>query len=171
MNRDQVIERINYFLNREAHSLTTYVLEAEPYVKPGQTYAIKELQSVAAQERKRAETLMRVMADVLSAPPADRQYPSIVADMNYLSLPYLLELIVKGKERLIDEYEMFLAQTGGLADWATVREVVARAAQESRYDLEHLRSLMSRLKAENDNTAGAKDSAAPADATPAESSS
>lgn len=159
VNRDQVIERLNHFVNREAHSLSSYVLEAEPYVTPEQTFAMKELQGVAAQERKRAAELREMMYEQLRAAPADRHFPPIVADMNYLSLPYLLGLIVRGKETLIQEYETFLALTGGLAEWAAVREDVAKCAEASRYDLEHLRSLLSRLIAAKNNGKKAADAA------------
>lgn len=151
MNREQIIERLNHFQNREAHSLTSYVLEAEPFVMPDQTFAIKELQGVAAQEYRRAAELRELMDKHLNAPAADRHYPAIVADMNYLALPYLLTLIVRGKQMLIEEYESFLALTGGLTEWADIRAEVAKAAEASRYDLEHLRSLLSRLIAAKEN--------------------
>ncbi|GAB4325598.1 MAG: hypothetical protein Kow0059_21700 [Candidatus Sumerlaeia bacterium] len=147
MTRDGIIKGVNHLLNREANSLAAYVIEAEPFVAPGQSFALKELEQIARQESERAAELRRLMTQVLRTAPAENHFPPSVADLNYLSLPYLLDLLVRDKEQLCQEYEAFLAQMSGLGEWTEVQNTVRSCAVQSTAALAQLQNLRSRLRA------------------------
>jgi hypothetical protein len=141
MNREQLIDRINYLLNREGHSLSAYVLEAEPYVETTQKFAIRELKSIVDDEEARADRLRLLMEEEIGVAPADSTFLPVVADMNYLSLYYLIGILVKDKTRLVEEYEDFLAHIAGVSDYVPIRDVVSQALKGSAAILARLRAL------------------------------
>jgi bacterioferritin (cytochrome b1) len=139
LDRDELVEQLNALLSKEYNSLIRYIRDANPYVPQERASALPLLDQIIAGERRHAEQLGNLIIQ-LDGIPQPAPYDISIADINYLSLDYLAEMMLNEKQGLVQEYERLIAQT---TDFADVRDALKRILAEEREHLDGLKKLFS----------------------------
>jgi bacterioferritin (cytochrome b1) len=105
--KEQIIEKLNAILSKEYNSMVQYVRDANPYVRPDEKPALKELDKVIDDEKRHARQLGQLIT-CLDGIPTPGTFEFGIADINYLALDYLMDLIVQDKEEIIGLYNKAL---------------------------------------------------------------
>jgi bacterioferritin (cytochrome b1) len=139
LDRDELVEKLNALLGREYNSLIRYIRDANPYVPQERASALPLLDRIIAGEGRHAEQLGNLIIQ-LDGIPQPAPYDVSIADINYLSLDYLADMMINEKHDLVQQYERLIAQTSDLPD---VREALRRNLAEERLHLDALKGLFS----------------------------
>jgi len=159
VSHQEVLADLNEILRRRFNSLAGYVLYSEPYVTDGDREAVETLKTIAAEEEGFSVELGKLIEGQGGIPEVGT-YDEVVADLSYLSMPYLLRQVVKDKRAKVERDEKRLAAGVSLPQ---VRKVLERLTEMDRRHLEELERVN---RAYSEKTA--KPAAAEAD-TPARS--
>lgn len=92
-------------IRRESRSLLQYVSEAFPWVTPEEREALSQIEKLIAEERQGVVALGRLLQKRHLPPPYIGPYPMEFANENYVTLDYLLPLLVANQRRAIGDLE------------------------------------------------------------------
>jgi len=96
-------------VRRETRSLLQYVSESFPWIIAGEEPALAGLQEIAREEREAVAAVARFLArNRISAAPLG-PYPMNFTNINYMSLDYLVPLLIENQRHRIKEMEAALA--------------------------------------------------------------
>jgi bacterioferritin (cytochrome b1) len=101
IGREQIIDALNDVFTRMVYSMAEYVLEAKPYLRPGQEGWLIEIGKIAASDKAMTDHVARAIQQMEGIPQLGTYDPE-VANLNYLSMDFLIKA-------LIDELEKNLA--------------------------------------------------------------
>jgi bacterioferritin (cytochrome b1) len=137
-DRERLIDALNAAFTHKLHSLAEYIAQARPYVPPGRQKVLVEIQALAAEDARVAGRLAETIERLEGIPQAGSR-PAEVAELNYLSLDYLLRVLIETRQKELKQYAAFLAEFG--RDDAGGAEL-ARLHALSAAQLERLRALV-----------------------------
>ena len=130
-------EMLNRLLSHKVDSLFKYVLESSPYVGDGDEELLRLVARVACSHNEQARELTRAIVDELDAVPDPLGHDIGIADLNYLSLRYLLEMLCDYQEHCLEETREYLPD---LAAFPASAKIVERLIEQDKRDLDELRS-------------------------------
>ena len=139
---DPTIEHAVGFLNRllshKTDSLFRIVLEAAPFVTDGDEERLKCARRVAWDHEEQARALARLILD-MDAVPNPTGHDVGMADLNYLSIRYLMRELAEFQEHVLEEAREGLPFLVGFPPAETaVRDLISRDELDLR-DIESLR--------------------------------
>jgi len=137
VSREMALSDLNEILRRRFNSLAGYALYSEPYITDADAEAVAVLKKIAAEEEGFAAELGRLIEGEGGIPEVGT-YDEAVAEMSYLSMPYLVGLLLKDKRAKLERGEKRLAAGVSLPQ---VREVLKRLSEMDRRHLEELESV------------------------------
>jgi len=108
MTREQAIEMLNEAFSRRYNSIAQYLLDARPHVRQGEEPLLHCIKEIAAADRAAADHLAETI-EALDGIPQVVPYPHDVAELNYLSLAYLREALMRTLRDEIAAYTPRLA--------------------------------------------------------------
>jgi hypothetical protein len=132
------INLLNALLSHKTDSLFKYVLEASPYITDADAELLQVIERVSLTHEAQGRLLTRVVQD-LDAVPLPVGHDIGIADINYLTLRYLLRYLIDYQEHCIDESEADLAY---LCVSPAAAQAVEHIIETDRRDLEKLRSFL-----------------------------
>ena len=104
IERQEIIEALNKAFSFKYHSMAGYIEQADPYVAPGREAALELVLTIAAEDRVETDRLARRMESLEGIPQAGS--PGLdSASVNYLSIDYLLGVLMKNLECQMAFYE------------------------------------------------------------------
>jgi hypothetical protein len=95
--------RLQEMVRREGRSLLQYVADAFPWTSPGEQQTFAQIQQLVAEERAATKDLALVLVRGQHRVPYLGAYPMAFTTMNFVSLDYLLPLLVEAQRRAIDQ--------------------------------------------------------------------
>ncbi len=125
-DKDRILTALNAAFSAKYYSLAQYVLDASPYVRPGEEKLLREIRLVATCDRRLADQLAQVI-EQLEGVPQLTVIDSSVAYLNYLSLQYLSGVLLQGLQK-----QQILFDDG----LALVRDVEQVSGEEGRVKAE-----------------------------------
>jgi|GEM_PF-6187748 len=109
--RERILAFLEQAFSWKHNSLAAYIVGAEPYVEPGEEETLKAVQSIAAEDQKTAVQIGQAI-ESLGGVPRIAPYEPSVAELNYLSISYLAEVLL---EKLKKELLYYSEDPGALA--------------------------------------------------------
>jgi hypothetical protein len=135
MDRDEAVRLVNDALSREYNSLSAYVLHSSPWTTPADAPALKAFEEIRAVQDETARWLTTRLREDLGSGPTVRAFEHWRADLNYLSVPYLVRFSVEHFERVAAEYEARAKEVAGEPKLAAI---FARLRDEAKSHREKL---------------------------------
>ncbi|WP_319588760.1 hypothetical protein [uncultured Desulfobulbus sp.] len=132
-----VYDALNVAFSHKYHSMAQYILEAGPYVRPEDGAGMREIELIAAEDKALADHLADVIERLEGIPQVGLFNPD-VANLNYLSLEYLLGVLIRSLEDQLAQYEASLPQVQSVPLASQTLEALCAA---TRGRLERLRAL------------------------------
>lgn len=101
--RDQIIHALNNCLTPFANSLAAYLLDTDPYLTDSDKDAMGALAEIAASDKKFEHRISEMILELDGIPQIGSVDPE-VSEMNYLSFPYLLDVMIRYERREVERY-------------------------------------------------------------------
>ncbi len=101
--KDQVIAALNDSLRPLTFSASGYIPESSPYTTDNDKAALKAIASVAADEAGFADEIERLVESMRGVPQPGVPAP-MLAELNYLSFPCLLDRLIEDKRAQLDHH-------------------------------------------------------------------
>jgi bacterioferritin (cytochrome b1) len=136
-DREQALAALNAAFCHKYHSMAQYVLDARPYVRPGQERMLSEIAEIAAEERAAADRLAETIEKLEGIPQVGIFNPE-VANFNYLSLDHLLGVLTRSLEEQLARDE---AARPLLEDLPASRRAMEELCKTTRNQLSRLRRM------------------------------
>lgn len=130
-------------IRRESRSLLQYVREAFPWASPAEQSALAQLEGMIEEERQGAAALGKLLQRRRLPPPYLGAYPMDFPNINYVSLDFLVPLLLQHQRRAIGDLERDLTC---LHD-SEAREQVQKILDIKRRHLERLEKLLAKAPA------------------------
>ncbi len=139
--REQLIDALNEAFTRKLNSAARYVLEAEPFVRPGREDLLEALRGLAESDRRIAERLATTIERLEGIPQPGINAPES-AGWHYLDLDYLAEKVIGSIEGRIGVFERLRGQLGEQGQGRTEMD---RLIAADRGQIELLRQALGRV--------------------------
>lgn len=139
LSKDEIIELLNDCLSKLEHSTAEYLLQTNPYVTDKDQDTMKAIQAVAAEEQALANELYRLMESLDGIPQPGLPDP-MLAELNYLSFPYLLDKLIRDKEKTAKRHAPRVEAAEGHPEVKAFFEKVAATYAEHITKLKDLRT-------------------------------
>jgi bacterioferritin (cytochrome b1) len=101
--RQQIINALNNCLTPFANSMAAYLLETDPYLTPNDKDAMGAVSEIAAADKKYEHAISELILELDGIPQIGSVDPEL-SEMNYLSFPYLLDVMIEHEQKVIDRY-------------------------------------------------------------------
>lgn len=111
-------------IRRESRSLLQFVGESFPWTSPGERAALAKLQEMIEAERQGTAALGRLLNRQRLPLPTLGAYPQSFTNINYVSLDFLLPLLIDNLRRSIGDLEHDLASLYDTEARAEVRNIL-----------------------------------------------
>ena len=125
LTESQIIDVMNACLNKLQFSTPRYILGSYPYLEANDKEALKAVNAAANEEDKLYLKLMILIEKREGVPQAGLPDP-LLADLNYLSYPHLLDVLMRDKER---ELAKCKKRAAAVDDCAEVHELLKEIAE------------------------------------------
>lgn len=102
--RQQIINALNNCLTPLANSVAAYLLETEPYTTANDKDAMGAIQEIAASDKKFEHEISEMILELEGIPQIGSVDPEI-AELNYLSFPYLLDVMIEREKKEVARYK------------------------------------------------------------------
>ena len=135
---EYAVSLLNGLLSHKTDSLFKYVLEASPYVTEADAEILQTVERIARTHDDQERMLTQIIQD-LDAVPVPVGHDIGIADLNYLSLRFLLRYLIDYQEHCIAEAQAGLVY---LSVSPAAAQTVERIIETDRRDLEKLRSFL-----------------------------
>lgn len=93
-NLESLIDALNHALNRFAYSTASYLLETNPYTTDKDKAAVGAVTESAGIDRELAQECIDLIDELEGIPRNGIPNPEF-AELNYLSYPYLLDVLIR----------------------------------------------------------------------------
>lgn len=133
-------ELLNRALTRLYYSTARYLTDSFPYVGEGDKDAVNTLKEIARAESVLVDELTAKIAEADRVPRVGT-CPAQRAELNYLSYPYLLDVMIADKEKEIAAFEATAAALENRADAPAAREMIGKILDTHREHLTKLRGV------------------------------
>jgi bacterioferritin (cytochrome b1) len=133
----QLMDALNNAFSRKYHSLAQYILDARPWVPAGREGALEPIRAAAAEDQQFADRLAAAIEEAEGVPQLAIYNPE-VASLNYLSLDYLLNYLIKDLQGQLADFERAAAQAEGCE---TVKRTLAELAEATQKQVERLQAV------------------------------
>jgi hypothetical protein len=137
--RDRAVDLLNRLLSHKADSLFAFVLAASPYVAEGDEERLRRVESIAREHEEQAKAITRAILD-LDGVPNPVGHDTGVADLNYLSLRYLVKVLIEYQEHVLAESREDLR---ALRAFPEAARLMQRIVETDEKQLDILRSVAS----------------------------
>lgn len=134
---EQIAAVLNRIQTRLANSTAEYIAGSTPYTTSGDKGALAAVKEIAASDRAFAVRLVRMVEAMEEIPLTGAPEP-FLADLNYLSYPFLLDALIEDTEVQIGLFE---AAASKLADCGQAAVISAEIRDRKKSELENLRSI------------------------------
>jgi hypothetical protein len=125
VNNDATLEPLlQTVIRREGRSLLQYVGESFPWTTPEHQALLGELRQLTAEENEAVAGLARFLRKRRLTPPYLGAYPMNFTSYGFVSLEYMLPLLVENQRRAIAELERDLDRLHDDAARAELRKVL-----------------------------------------------
>ena len=131
----QLFAALNNAFSRKYNSLAQYLIDARPYIAPGQEPAFATIMETAAEDLKFADRSAAVIEQLEGVPQLAIFNPEI-ASLNYLALDYLVSYMRQDLEGQLAEYESALPLA---AEVPTASQFLQDLIAATRRQLERLK--------------------------------
>jgi hypothetical protein len=135
-SNEQLVAVLNGCLRRLVHSAAQYVSEAYPYTASSDKAAITAVREIVSSDDQLAEECTRLIAETLGGIPRTGLPNPELAETNYLSFPYLLDVIAHEIES--QELPHFEQAARSVTAPAKIVDFLNRAAAAKREHLEKI---------------------------------
>lgn len=135
-NSEQVLNILNRAFLVKYNSLAYYITQARPYLKPGQEVLLKEVDRIAAEDKALTTDIVRAIED-LSGVVSVEPYNHKIAELNYLSLDYLVKVLL---EHLKEELEQLKADIKNLTEDTAPYHLCEKVARVTGWQYDRLLS-------------------------------
>lgn len=136
---NQAVSVLNRLFVWKYNSLARYIVDARPYVTPGEESSLQIIQHQAACDQGFAEDTA-LLLERLGAIPRVEPYEEFVSDLNYLSLAYLITILREKLQQQLECIDNIITSTH-LPSSAAVHMVKAQKLwSEQLAELDTLRS-------------------------------
>jgi len=102
--RQQIINALNNCLTPLANSMAAYLQETEPYTTPNDKDAVAAIQEIAATDKKFEHQISEMILELEGIPQIGSVDPEL-AELNYLSFPYLLDVMIEHEKKEVARYK------------------------------------------------------------------
>jgi len=137
-NTDKLIEKLQYDLSRKTYSFIEYVTHASPYIAEPYEPLWNLLLELREEERKHARMLSALIVR-LGGIPTPTLFDESAADLNYLRIEYLTELIIRHKENSVAEFEQRIEDASGFPE---ARAVLLEILEAEKRQVARLRDTL-----------------------------
>lgn len=140
---EQILPALNDAFNALYHSLARYILDAGPYVRPGDEALPREMRAIAAADARLADRLAEAIERMEGVPQLTTMDPA-TASLNYLALDYLAGVLADRLARELSRFEQALTLTETpfpSAAQTFAHDVFSDLCQARRDQLTRLRAL------------------------------
>ncbi len=138
-----LIDGLQRDLSRKTYSFVEYITHASPYIAPAYEPLWKLLLRLRQQEREHANTISRLIV-ALGGIPNPMIMDESAADLNYLRLEYLGQLLVRHKEQSVREFEVRVEQAAGFPE---IRAILLDILSAEESQLRELRETLEQCRA------------------------
>jgi bacterioferritin (cytochrome b1) len=136
--RDQIINGLNASLTTFANSLAAYLLETDPYVTDNDKEAMGAIAELAAADKKYEDAVTKMVAELDGIPQIGSVDPQL-SELNYLSFPYLLDVLIEYKRKEISRYRPIPAKVGHYPDVRALFSEILKTHEDHLAKLEGIR--------------------------------
>lgn len=134
---DQIIDGLNYCLNKLGSSTAQYILSATPYTTDADKNAMGAIKEMAGTERELATECLALIENLEGIPSAGVANP-LFAELNYLSFPYLLDILIRETEAEIPQFQKLLP---GAESEPGMKPLLEKAIQARTQQLKKLKDI------------------------------
>lgn len=134
---EQITGVLNRVQTRLANSTAEYIAGSTPYTTSGDKGALAAVKEIAASDRAFAVRLVLLVEAMEEIPLTGAPEP-FLADLNYLSYPFLLDALIEDTEVQVGLFEAAAAK---LAGCGKAEALVAEIRDRKKSELENLRSI------------------------------
>jgi hypothetical protein len=138
LNEEQIFNLMNDCLSKLEHSTAEYALQTNPYLSDKDQDSMKAIQAVAAEETALAAELYRLIESMDGIPLPGLPDP-LFAEMNYLSFPHLLDIVIRDKEKTAKKHAPRVEKATGFPKVKAFFEKVAASHEDHLKKLKDLR--------------------------------
>lgn len=133
---DKAAEALNAAFTQRYHSLAAYILSAQPFVEPGQESLLRVIREIAEYDRIEAEDIAETI-ETIGGIAQVVPYHHDVAELNYLSLTFLRNVLVQSLRKQLAGYEKRLAATAPIP---LAHKCLSDLCDQMRRQIEKLRA-------------------------------
>lgn len=151
---EQVTAILNRALAPLRYSTAQYITESNPYLSDADRDAMRSVQAVGQEDAELATRLIQLIERLEGIPQVGTPDP-LFAELNYLSFPYLLDVLIREKGKQTEAIEERGAAVEGNE---LAQALLAEVLQTHETQLKKLKDLRER-KYKRDEPAEAKDEA------------
>lgn len=123
LSTDDIIGTVNQCLTRLQNSTAAYILDTNPYLSDNDQDAMKAIKAIANEEAAFCPLLERLIEKLEGIPQPGLPDP-MLAELNYLSFPWLLDVMIKDKERDLVRQTKRVAQAEGFPEVKSIFEKI-----------------------------------------------
>lgn len=134
----KLIADLNQCLSTLTHSLADYVLNSGAYVCDADKDAVGTMREIAAHDAKFAERAVRIIDDLRGISQLSVTNPDY-GHLNYLSYPYLLDVMIAHRREQIEIYRGLVENVGNYADVRRLYRDVLQAHEAQLAKVEGIR--------------------------------
>jgi bacterioferritin (cytochrome b1) len=136
--RDQIINALNSSLTTFANSLAAYLLETDPYVTDNDKDAMGAVAELAAADNKFEQAVTNMIGELDGIPQIGSVDPQL-SELNYLSFPYLLDVLIEYKKKEIARYRPIPAKVAHYPDVKALFSDILKTHEDHLAKLEGIR--------------------------------
>jgi hypothetical protein len=129
MEKQEAIRLVNAAISREYNSLSGYVLHSSPFAVPEDDPALQAFEEIRGAQAATASWLTTRLREAYGAGPTLQAFEYWNRDLNYLSVPYLVNFASDHFARVAGEYEEALK---GAGDDAALKPILTRLRDEAK---------------------------------------
>jgi len=129
VERDDAVRMLNEALSREYNSISAYVLHSSPWTTTEDAPALKAFEEIRDAQAATASWLTSRLREDFGAGPTLQAFEYWNRDLNYLSVPYLVDFASGHFARVAAEYEGALKEAG---DDAALQPILTRLRDEAK---------------------------------------
>jgi bacterioferritin (cytochrome b1) len=136
--RDQIINGLNASLTTFANSLAAYLLETDPYLNDNDKDAMGAVAEIAAADQRFESAVTKLIGELDGIPQIGSVDPQL-SEMNYLSFPYLLDVLIEYKKKEIARYRPIPAKVAHYPDVRALFSEILKTHEDHLAKLEGIR--------------------------------
>lgn len=151
--RPQIINALSHCLTTFANSLAAYLQETDPFLTDNDKDAMGAIAEIAASDKRFELALSQMIMDLDGIPQIGSVDPEL-SEMNYLSFPHLLDVMIRHKKAEVARYTPLPNLVPNYPDVKHLLADILKAHQDHLAKLEGIRK--ARYKSDEPAAVGAE---------------